>query len=59
MGTGGRIHHPFFNTQANSIVRNHDTFGVLKVRLRGARYAWRFVPIAGQTFTDAGSGRCH
>jgi len=22
-------------------------------------YAWRFVPVAGMTFTDRGSARCH
>jgi len=22
-------------------------------------YDWKFVPVAGQTFTDAGTGNCH
>ena len=22
-------------------------------------YSWQFIPIAGQTFTDSGSGTCH
>jgi hypothetical protein len=22
-------------------------------------YNWRFVPVAGETFTDSGTGRCH
>jgi hypothetical protein len=59
VGTGGRSHHPFFDTAANSVVRDAGTFGVLELRLRAARYSWRFLPAAGGTFTDAGSGVCH
>jgi hypothetical protein len=40
-------------------VRNADTFGVLKLTLRSGSYAWNFVPEAGQTFTDSGTGSCH
>jgi hypothetical protein len=36
-----------------------DTFGVIKLDLSADSYNWTFVPIAGQTFTDSGSGRCH
>jgi acid phosphatase type 7 len=35
------------------------TFGVLKLDLGADSYSWTFVPIAGQTFTDSGSGPCH
>jgi hypothetical protein len=35
------------------------TFGVLKLDLGADSYNWTFVPIAGQTFTDSGSGNCH
>jgi hypothetical protein len=35
------------------------TFGVLKLDLGADSYNWKFVPIAGQTFTDSGSGSCH
>ena len=35
------------------------TFGVLRLALHPAGYDWRFVPEAGQTFSDAGSGSCH
>jgi hypothetical protein len=58
VGTGGRSHHPFFDTAANSVVRDAGTFGVVELRLRATRYSWRFVPAAG-AFTDAGSGDCH
>jgi hypothetical protein len=35
------------------------TNGVLKLELSADSYSWEFVPIAGQTFTDSGSGSCH
>ena len=34
-------------------------YGVLKLGLRSDSYAWKFVPIAGQTFTDSGTTLCH
>jgi hypothetical protein len=59
VGTGG---YGFTNLRAaepNSEVLNNDTFGVLKLTLRADTYGWQFIPIAGQTFTDAGTGSCH
>jgi hypothetical protein len=35
------------------------TPGVLKLDLSAGSYSWRFVPIAGQSFTDSGTGSCH
>jgi acid phosphatase type 7 len=35
------------------------TFGIIKLDLGADSYSWEFVPIAGQTFTDSGSGQCH
>jgi len=35
------------------------TSGVLKLDLSAGSYSWRFIPIAGQTFTDSGNGSCH
>jgi hypothetical protein len=58
-GTGGASHSPIATVVANSEVRDADTFGVLKLTLRGGSYDWQFVPEAGKTFTDAGSGSCH
>lgn len=57
VGTGGATLRPFGTILANSLVRNSTTFGVLKLTLRTGSYDWRFVPQAGKTFTDAGSGR--
>ncbi len=34
-------------------------FGVLKLTLKAGSYDWQFIPIAGRTFTDAGTGTCH
>jgi hypothetical protein len=60
VGTGGKEHYfNFAAPQPNSEVRNSDTFGVLQLTLRTDGYDWRFLPEAGRTFTDSGSGACH
>jgi acid phosphatase type 7 len=59
VGTGGKNHRPFTTPHANSEVRNADTFGVLKLTLRPGAYDWQFIPEAGKTFTDSGTGSCH
>ncbi|HLZ45773.1 MAG TPA: PKD domain-containing protein [Gemmatimonadales bacterium] len=42
------------NSEAHAAV-----FGVLKLTLLTDGYNWEFVPVAGSTFTDVGSGTCH
>jgi hypothetical protein len=60
VGTGGRSHYPFPGApHPNTAVRNDKTYGVLKLTLHSGSYDWAFVPVAGQTFTDMGSGQCH
>ncbi len=59
VGTGGRSHYTLGTIQPNSEVRNSNTYGVLKLTLSASSYSWQFVPIAGSTFTDSGSGSCH
>jgi len=59
VGTGGGGLYSFGTPLPNSEVRNNTTWGVLKLTLRDGDYDWQFVPITGQTFTDAGSGSCH
>jgi acid phosphatase type 7 len=59
VGTGGMAHHSFGAPLANSEVRNSDSYGVLKLILGASSYGWRFVPEAGATFSDSGSGACH
>ena len=60
VGTGG-IGSNAFNggTAANSEVHNSGTPGVLKLTLGSTGYAWQFIPIAGLSFTDSGTGACH
>lgn len=59
VGTGGRSHYGLGTLKANSQVFNGDTHGVLKLTLSAGSYAWQFVPVAGGTFTDSGTGSCH
>ncbi len=60
IGVGGKSFAGFASTPAaNSEVRHNQTFGVLKFTLQAAGYTWQFVPVAGKTFTDTGSGACH
>ena len=60
VGTGGKALDGGNPTPvANSQVRNTATWGVLKLTLDAGGYTWQFVPVAGKTFTDAGSGLCH
>jgi acid phosphatase type 7 len=58
-GTGGRSHYPYTGTAANSVVKNDDTFGVLKLSLHASSYDWQFLPEPGKTFADSGSAACH
>ena len=58
VGTGGAGLYPFPTIQPNSQVRNNTTYGVLKLTLHSTSYDWQFVPIAGQNFTDSGTGNC-
>lgn len=58
VGTGGKDLRPFAAVRRGSEVRNADTWGVLRLSLRPTGYDWRFLPVAGSTFTDAGTARC-
>jgi Calcineurin-like phosphoesterase len=58
VGTGGRSNYAFGTPVANSDVRGRP-YGVLKMILRDTSYSWEFTPVAGQTFTDAGTSSCH
>jgi calcineurin-like phosphoesterase family protein len=59
VGTGGASHYAIGRARANSEVRNDNTFGVLKLTLHPSSYEWEFVPEAGKSFTDSGTGSCH
>ncbi len=59
VGSGGANHTSLATIAANSELRNTDTYGVLKLTLHPTSYDWQFVPEAGKTFTDSGTGTCH
>jgi Ca2+-binding RTX toxin-like protein len=59
VGTGGAFFTGISNIRPNSEVHQSNTYGVLKLTLHAGGYDWQFVPEAGRTFTDSGSGNCH
>ena len=59
VGIGGAFFTALGTAKPNSQVRQNNTYGVLKLTLHPTSYDWQFVPEAGKTFTDSGSGTCH
>ena len=59
VGTGGDDFQTLGAGIANSVVRNNDSFGALKMTLHANSYDWEFVPAAGYSFTDSGTASCH
>ncbi|HMB24256.1 MAG TPA: hypothetical protein VKP08_15540, partial [Anaerolineales bacterium] len=59
VGTGGAGLYEFATPLPASEVHDNSTFGVIKFTLHETAYDWEFVPVAGSTFTDSGSGTCH
>jgi hypothetical protein len=59
VGTGGAGQRSFGTIRANSQVRSTGTFGVLELTLNAHSYSWRFIPVAGKTFTDSGTQATH
>jgi acid phosphatase type 7 len=60
VGTGGGSHETAGTPIASSEVLNATTFGVLKLTLHTSSYDFAFLPVAGSTFTDSGTGvPCH
>ncbi len=58
VGTGGKSLYGWETIHSKSAARYNGGFGVLKLTLRGDGYAWKFVPEAGKTYSDSGSGSC-
>jgi uncharacterized protein YjdB len=59
-GTGGVGHYDDQGPPLpNSELFNGTTWGVLKLSLGSSTYSWEFIPVAGGTFTDSGTGSCH
>jgi hypothetical protein len=59
VGTGGAALYGFGSIRSTSEVRNSSTHGVLKLTLNSTSYSWKFVPVAGRSFTDSGTTSCH
>jgi hypothetical protein len=60
VGTGGGNLRDFENDPLPTTeVRQDHTWGVLKLTLKPTGYDWKFLPVAGKTFADSGSGTCH
>jgi Calcineurin-like phosphoesterase len=57
VGTGG-VGHYTLRPDARRQAENQTAFGVLKLTLSAGGYAWNFLPVAGQTYTDSGSASC-
>lgn len=59
VGTGGRDPYAFRDPRPNSLVRESPVFGVMRLELRADGYSFEFLAIAGDGFTDSGTGTCH
>ncbi len=60
VGSGGAPMRALaFTPSSNSVTNNTTDHGVLKLTLRDTSYDWRFIPITGKTYADAGSANCH
>ena len=59
VGTGGIGVYGFTGAAANVEASDATTYGALKLTLRSTGYDWSFLPAAGGSFADAGSGTCH
>ena len=59
LGTGGAEHHAAGTQKPTSIALNDETYGVTRLVLHPTSYEWKFLPVSGETFTDAGTGTVH
>jgi hypothetical protein len=59
VGTGGANLNGYGSSSGNAEVRDNSTYGILLLTLHPRSYDWRFVPVPGETFSDAGSAGCH
>ncbi len=59
VGTGGGTLYAIGAPVANSEVRYNASYGLLKLTLHESSYDWEFLPVAGASFTERGTGNCH
>jgi hypothetical protein len=58
VGTGGGKLYGFPRVEPNSEVRG-AAWGIIRLALKATDYAWEFIPVAGESFRDVGTGTCH
>ena len=58
-GTGGIGGVTFASSDPDRVAGDDQTFGVLKLTLHPTSFDWQFIPVAGKTFSNSGSGSCH
>jgi acid phosphatase type 7 len=58
VGSGGAALYDFAAAEPNSEAR-YKGHGVLKLTLKATGYSWQFIPVAGSSFLDTGTGTCH
>ena len=59
VGTGGAGLYTITTPIANSETHSTSTYGVLRLTLGDGTYSWKFIPIAGEAYSDSGTGICH
>jgi hypothetical protein len=59
VGTGGRTLYTLGTIKPNTEIRDNTSYGVLQMTLHATSYDFSFLPAAGSSFTDTGSGTCH
>jgi hypothetical protein len=58
IGTGGAPLRPFETIRPESVARQSESHGILRLTLRPRGYSWRFLTAAGPPYSDLGSGHC-
>jgi acid phosphatase type 7 len=59
VGTGGGDRYEIEDPVNNSEAHSDGAYGVLKLNLEPGSYAWEFLPVSGESFTDSGEAGCH
>lgn len=60
LGTGGRDFSGFTTPAANSLVRNNNTYGIMKLTLHPTSADFQFLrDTSSGLFSDAGTINCH
>jgi hypothetical protein len=59
IGTGGIPPSGIVTTRRANSETGKGNNGVLRLTLGARTYRWEFIPVAGKTYTDSGSGTCH